>query len=56
MWYRVAADVVLIVQLLFIGFVVGGVFLAWRWPRVIWVQLPAMVYGRSSSSSALLAR
>ena len=28
-----------------IGFVVGGVFLAWRWPRVIWVQLPAMVYG-----------
>jgi hypothetical protein len=45
MWYRVAADVVLIVHLLFIGFVVGGVFLAWRWPRVIWVQLPAMVYG-----------
>ena len=24
---------------------VGGVFLAWRWPRVIWVHLPAMVYG-----------
>ena len=45
MWYRVAADVVLVVHLLFIGFVVGGVFLAWRWPRVIWVQLPAMVYG-----------
>ena len=45
MWYRVAADFVLVVHLLFIGFVVGGVFLAWRWPRVIWVQLPAMVYG-----------
>ena len=45
MWYRVAADVVLVVHLLFIGFVVGGVFLAWRWPWVIWVQLPAMVYG-----------
>ena len=45
MWYRVAADAVLVVHLLFIGFVVGGVFLAWRWPRVIWVQLPAMVYG-----------
>ena len=45
MWYRVAADVVLVVHLLFIGFVVGGVFLAWRWPRIIWVQLPAMVYG-----------
>jgi hypothetical protein len=45
MWYRAAADVVLAVHLLFIGFVVGGVFLAWRWPRVIWVHLPAMVYG-----------
>jgi hypothetical protein len=45
MWYRVAADLVLVVHLLFIGFVVGGAFLAWRWPRVIWVHLPAMVYG-----------
>ncbi len=45
MWYRVAADLVLVVHLLFIGFVVGGAFLAWRWPRVIWVYLPAMVYG-----------
>jgi hypothetical protein len=45
MWYRVAADLVLVVHLLFIGFVVGGAFLAWRWPRIIWVQLPAMVYG-----------
>jgi hypothetical protein len=45
MWYRVAADLVLVVHLLFIGFVGGGAFLAWRWPRIIWVQLPAMVYG-----------
>jgi len=45
MWYRIAADLVLVVHLLFIGFVVGGAFLAWRWPRIIWVQLPAMVYG-----------
>ncbi|MGO8958284.1 MAG: DUF2784 domain-containing protein [Streptosporangiaceae bacterium] len=45
MWYRIAADLVLIVHLLFIGFVVGGSFLAWRWPWVIWVQVPAMVYG-----------
>ena len=45
MWYLIAADLVLVVHLLFIGFVVGGVFLAWRWPRVIWVHLPAMVYG-----------
>jgi hypothetical protein len=45
MWYRIAADLVLVAHLLFIGFVVGGAFLAWRWPRIIWVQLPAMVYG-----------
>jgi hypothetical protein len=45
MWYLIAADLVLVVHLLFIGFVVGGSFLAWRWPRLIWVQLPAMVYG-----------
>ena len=45
MWYRAAADLVVAVHLLFIGFVVFGAFLAWRWPRIIWVQLPAMVYG-----------
>ena len=45
MWYRIAADLVFAVHLLFICFVVGGAFLAWRWPRIIWVQVPAMVYG-----------
>lgn len=45
MWYSVAADLVVVVHLLFISFVVGGVFLAWRWQRVIWAHLPALVYG-----------
>jgi len=45
MWYLFAADLVLVVHSLFIGFVVVGSFLTWRWPRLIWVQLPAMVYG-----------
>jgi Protein of Unknown function (DUF2784) len=45
MWYLIAADLVLVGHLLFIAFVVGGVFLAWRWPRVVWLHLPAMVYG-----------
>jgi hypothetical protein len=45
MWYRIAADLVVAVHLLFISFVVGGAFLAWRWPRIIWAHLPAMVYG-----------
>jgi hypothetical protein len=45
MWYLIAADLVIVVHLLFIGFVIVGSFLTWRWPRIIWVQLPAMVYG-----------
>lgn len=45
MWYHVAADLVMVVHLLFIGFVVGGVFLAWRWPRIVWAHLPAVAYG-----------
>jgi hypothetical protein len=45
MWYRAGADVVVVVHLLFICFVVGGVFLAWRWPRIVWVHIPAVVYG-----------
>src|SRR5215472_18143820 len=45
MWYLIAADLVLFVHLLFIGFVVVGSFLTWRWPQIIWVQLPATMYG-----------
>src|ERR1700746_3786976 len=45
MWYRAAADLVVVIHLLFIGFVVGGVFLAWRCPRIVWVQSPAVLYG-----------
>jgi Protein of Unknown function (DUF2784) len=45
MWYRIAADLVVAAHLLFICFVIGGAFLAWRWPWVIWVYLPAAVYG-----------
>jgi hypothetical protein len=44
MWYRAAADLVMVVHLLFISFVVGGAFLAWRWPRIIWAHIPAAVY------------
>jgi hypothetical protein len=44
-WYSVAADAVVVVHLLFIGFVVFGSFLTWRWPKVAWVQVPVAVYG-----------
>ena len=45
MGYLAAADAVAVVHLLFIGFVVFGSFLAWRWPKVAWVHVPVAVYG-----------
>jgi hypothetical protein len=44
-WYRVAADGVVVVHLLFISFVVFGSFLTWRWPKMAWVHVPVAVYG-----------
>ncbi len=45
MWYRVAADAVVVVHLLFIAFVIGGSLLTWRWPKIAWVHIPVAVYG-----------
>ncbi len=39
------ADAVLMLHLLFIGFVVFGAALLWRWPRVVWLHLPAALWG-----------
>lgn len=38
---RWAADAVLVLHLAFIVFACLGGWLAWFWPRVLWVQLPA---------------
>lgn len=45
MLYRAGADVVVVIHLLFIAFVAGGAFLAWRWPLIIWGHVPAVIYG-----------
>lgn len=45
MGYRILADVVLAVHLLFIVFVALGGFLALRWPRIAVVHLPAALWG-----------
>jgi Protein of Unknown function (DUF2784) len=45
MWYRACADLVVVIHLLFIGFVAGGVFLVWWWPRIAWAHIPAVIYG-----------
>jgi Protein of Unknown function (DUF2784) len=45
MGYRALADVVLVLHFVFIGFVVLGGLLAWRWPAVAWLHLPAVAWG-----------
>jgi len=43
--YRIAADAVLLLHLGFIAFVVLGALLALRWRWVMFVQVPAAVWG-----------
>lgn len=45
MWYRWAADAVLIVHFAFVLFVVLGGLLVLRWPRLAWVHVPIAIYG-----------
>ena len=42
---RLAADAVLLIHLGFVVFVLLGGFLVWRWPKLFWLHLPAMVWG-----------
>ena len=43
--YRVLADVVLIMHLIFVVFVVSGGWLAWRWRQLLWLHVPAAIWG-----------
>jgi hypothetical protein len=45
MFYRLSADLVLIVHLGFVAFVVLGGFLVLHWPRLMWPHLAAVVWG-----------
>lgn len=45
MIYRVAADGVLVLHLLFILYVVFGGLLVFRWARTAWIHLPVAAYG-----------
>ena len=42
---RVAADFVVIIHFGFIVFVVLGGLLVYRWPKLMWLHLPAVVWG-----------
>ena len=45
MGYRLLADAVVVVHLGFVLFAVFGALLAFRWPKAVWLHLPALVWG-----------
>ena len=44
MLYRLLADLVVVVHLVFIAFLIVGGLLARRWPRVLWLHVPVVVW------------
>ena len=44
-FYRLLADLVLLVHLLFVIFVVAGGLLVLKWRRLAWLHLPALGWG-----------
>jgi hypothetical protein len=45
MAYGLAADLVMLVHSAFVLFVVFGIVLVWRWPRLAWLHVPALAWG-----------
>lgn len=45
MAYRLLADLVVLIHFTFVGFVVLGGLLVLRWPRLMWLHLPAALWG-----------
>jgi hypothetical protein len=45
MGYRLVADAAMLAHFSFLAYLVVGGFLAWRWPRTIWVHVPVALYG-----------
>jgi hypothetical protein len=45
MFYRLLADASVVAHLAFIAYVIFGGFIAWRWPRTIWLHLVCAGWG-----------
>ena len=43
--HGILADLVVLLHAAFVLFVAAGGLLVWRWPRLVWVHLPALVWG-----------
>jgi hypothetical protein len=51
--YEWMADAVVLVHLSFLGFLAVGSLLAWRWPRLVWLHVPAVIWAILSVSVGL---
>lgn len=51
--YSALADVVVVLHLLFLVFVVVGGVAAWRWRGLLWLHMPALVWGLLSITVGL---
>jgi hypothetical protein len=45
MFFRIGADLVVIVHFAFIAFIILGGLLVLRWPRIGWAHVPCAIYG-----------
>ncbi|HZW13675.1 MAG TPA: DUF2784 domain-containing protein [Noviherbaspirillum sp.] len=45
MLYHLLADLILVLHLAFVAFAAFGGLFALRWPRVLWLHLPALLWG-----------
>ena len=45
MFYKFAADLIVLLHFACILFVILGGLIVWRWPRLVWVHLPAVLWG-----------
>ena len=45
MIYGLLADLVMVVHFAGIAFIVAGGLLVWRWPRLVWLNVPAVAWG-----------
>ena len=45
MWYRTGADFVLLLHVSFVLFVIAGGLLLLKWRGLVWIHLPAVVWG-----------
>jgi len=52
--HALAADAVVLLHLAFIAFVIGGAALLWRWPRLVVLHVPTVLWGAYTEFSGTI--